>query len=156
MVLLGSRDSKPGKNVNTSTPPQAQGTVSTPLHTSPDHPVQAAPRPTHLLRRTSASCASGQWLGLTIGVLLLFAVTGIGLALIATHRLNVQRDIVLNQVEPALHDALDLEAALINEETGVRGYVITAKPEFLQPYYTGRPPRPALMASSASRAGSPG
>jgi signal transduction histidine kinase len=79
----------------------------------------------------------GQWLALTIGVLLLFAVTGIGLALIANHRLSEQRSIVLNQVEPALHDALDLQAALVNEETGVRGYIITAKPEFLQPYYTG-------------------
>jgi signal transduction histidine kinase len=80
----------------------------------------------------------GQWLALTIGVLLLFAVTGIGLALIANHRLSQQRSIVLNQVEPALHDALDLEAALVNEETGVRGYIITAKPEFLQPFYAGR------------------
>jgi signal transduction histidine kinase len=79
----------------------------------------------------------GQWLGLTIGVLLLFAVTGIGLALIANHRLSEQRDIVLNQVEPSVHDSLDLEAALINEETGVRGYIITDKREFLQPYYAG-------------------
>jgi signal transduction histidine kinase len=87
--------------------------------------------------RTLPRLRVGQWLGLTIGVLLVFAVTGIGLALIANHKLSVQRNIVLNQVEPALHDALDLEAALVNEETGVRGYLVTDKPEFLQPYYTG-------------------
>lgn len=94
----------------------------------------------------------GQWLGLTIGVLLLFAVTGIGLALIANHKLSDQRRIVLEQVEPALHDALGLEAALVNEETGVRGYIITAKPEFLQPYSAGR----AAEAHAYSRLGKPG
>jgi signal transduction histidine kinase len=96
-----------------------------------DAPPDTSPRALPRLR-------VGQWLGLTIGVLLLFAVTGIGLALIANHKLSEQRSIVLNQVEPALHDALSLEAALVNEETGVRGYIITAKPEFLQPYNAGR------------------
>jgi signal transduction histidine kinase len=131
--------------VSTTTPPGASGA---PSHTSPridDAPANPAP---HALPRLRV----GQWLGLTIGVLLLFAVAGIGLALIANHRLSEQRNIVLNQVEPALHDALDLEAALVNEETGVRGYVITAKPEFLQPYYSGR----AAEALAYSKLGKPG
>ena len=80
----------------------------------------------------------GQWLALTIGVLLAFAVAGIGLALVANHRLNDQRQVVLDQVEPALLAALDLENALVNEETGVRGYIITAQPDFLEPYTQGR------------------
>jgi signal transduction histidine kinase len=80
----------------------------------------------------------GQWLALTIGVLLAFAITGIGLALVANQRLNSQRRVVLNQVEPALLAALNLENALINEETGVRGYIITADPSFLEPYTQGR------------------
>lgn len=80
----------------------------------------------------------GQWLALTIGVLLAFAITGIGLALLANHRLSDQRHVVLNQVEPALLAALNLENALINEETGVRGYIITANPSFLEPYTQGR------------------
>ncbi|HEY5287804.1 MAG TPA: ATP-binding protein [Solirubrobacteraceae bacterium] len=80
----------------------------------------------------------GQWLALTIGVLLAFAITGIGLALVANQRLNSQRRVVLNQVEPALLAALALENALVNEETGVRGYIITANPSFLEPYTQGR------------------
>jgi len=80
----------------------------------------------------------GQWLALTIGVLLAFAITGIGLALVANQRLNSQRRAVLNQVEPALLAALNLENALINEETGVRGYIITANSSFLEPYSRGR------------------
>jgi signal transduction histidine kinase len=120
--------------VSANTPPGAS-----------DAPPNGSPRALPRLR-------VGQWLGLTIGVLLLFAVTGIGLALIANHRLSEQRNIVLNQVEPALHDALSLEDALVNEETGVRGYIITAKPEFLQPYYSGS----AAEALAYSKLGKPG
>jgi signal transduction histidine kinase len=130
--------------VSTS-PPETSGN---PLHTSP---VTDGAAP-NISSRALPRLRVGQWLGLTIGVLLLFAVTGIGLALIATHKLSVQRDIVLNQVEPALHDALDLEAALVNEETGVRGYIITAKPEFLQPYYAGR----TAEARAYGKLGKPG
>ncbi len=80
----------------------------------------------------------GQWLALTIGILLVFAITGIGLALIANHRLNDQRGVVLDQIEPALLAALSLENALINEETGVRGYILSSNPSFLEPYEKGR------------------
>jgi signal transduction histidine kinase len=71
-------------------------------------------------------------------VLLAFAVAGIGLALVASHKLNDQRHMVLEQVEPALLAALKLENALVDEETGVRGYIITAQPDFLEPYVRGR------------------
>jgi signal transduction histidine kinase len=80
----------------------------------------------------------GQWLGLTIGVLLAFAVVGVGLALLANHKLDNQRATVLSRVEPALLAALKLENALINEETGVRGYILSGKPESLEPYERGR------------------
>jgi signal transduction histidine kinase len=80
----------------------------------------------------------GQWLALTIGLLLTFAVAGVGLALLANHRLSDQRHVVLNRVEPALLAALDLENALINQETGVRGYILSGKAASLEPYEKGR------------------
>jgi signal transduction histidine kinase len=80
----------------------------------------------------------GQWLALTIGVLLTFAIVGVGLALLANHRLTDQRHVVLNQVEPALLAALNLENALINQETGVRGYILSGKAASLEPYEKGR------------------
>jgi signal transduction histidine kinase len=80
----------------------------------------------------------GQWLGLTIGVLLAFAVSSIGLALVANHRLSDQRHVVLDQVDPALLGALSLENALINEETGVRGYILSGNTKSLEPYEEGR------------------
>ena len=80
----------------------------------------------------------GQWLALSIGVLLTFAVTGVGLALVANQLLTDQRHVVLDEVEPALLAALNLENALINEETGVRGYILSGDPRSLEPYEEGR------------------
>ncbi len=80
----------------------------------------------------------GQWLALTIGVLLAFAVAGVGLALVASHKLSVQRERVIDQVEPASQAALELENALINEETGVRGYILSGNRRSLEPYENGR------------------
>jgi signal transduction histidine kinase len=94
--------------------------------------------PSTLATRALPRLRVGQWLALTIGVLLAFAVAGIGLALLANQRLSDQRRVVLDQVEPALLTALDLENALINEETGVRGYILSGKPQSLEPYEKGR------------------
>ncbi len=80
----------------------------------------------------------GQWLALTIGVLLTFAVVGVGLALLANNRLNDQRHVVLQQVEPALLAAFNLENALVNQETGVRGYILSGNAASLEPYEKGR------------------
>jgi signal transduction histidine kinase len=80
----------------------------------------------------------GQWLALTIGVLLAFAIIGVGLALLANQKVGDQRKVVLDRVEPALLAALRLENALINEETGVRGYLLSENVQSLEPYEKGR------------------
>jgi signal transduction histidine kinase len=80
----------------------------------------------------------GALLAMTIGVLLVLAVVGIGLALLANGRLTHNRNVLLNQVGPARRSALSLETALVNEETGIRGYVITADKRSLQPYEQGQ------------------
>jgi signal transduction histidine kinase len=79
----------------------------------------------------------GQSLALTIGVLLVFAMVGIGLALLANAQLNDRRHLLLDEIGPSLRFAIRLEDALVNEETGVRGYVITSQPSFLEPYRQG-------------------
>ncbi len=93
--------------------------------------------------RAVARMSVGSLLGATIGVVLVLAVVGIGLALIANGRLDRERDFLLDQIGPARRTALNLENALINQETGVRGYVITGQPSFLEPYHRG-------LASEAS------
>jgi signal transduction histidine kinase len=79
----------------------------------------------------------GQLLAATIGLLLVLAVVGIGLALVANGKLDRERNFLLDQVGPARRTALTLETAFINQETGVRGYVITGQPSFLEPYRSG-------------------
>jgi signal transduction histidine kinase len=79
----------------------------------------------------------GQLLAATIGLLLVLAVLGIGLALIASAQLDRDRSLLLSHVGPARRAALSLESALVNEETGVRGYVLTGQASFLEPYRSG-------------------
>ncbi|MGA9876704.1 MAG: hypothetical protein WBQ21_12945, partial [Solirubrobacteraceae bacterium] len=87
--------------------------------------VSVANRSRARIPRAVARMSVGSLLGATIGVVLVLAVVGIGLALIANGRLDRERDFLLDQIGPARRTALDLENALINQETGVRGYVIT-------------------------------
>jgi signal transduction histidine kinase len=79
----------------------------------------------------------GRSLGLTIGLLFVLAVVGIGLALLANGELTRTRNFLLDEVGPARRTSLLLESALVNEETGVRGYVITDDPSSLAPYRGG-------------------
>jgi signal transduction histidine kinase len=99
--------------------------------------MSAARRSRRRIARRVAKRSVGQLLAGTIGVLFVLAVIGIGLALIANGELGRDRSLLLDQVGPARRMALSLENALVNEETGVRGYVITADPSFLEPYHSG-------------------
>jgi signal transduction histidine kinase len=84
-----------------------------------------------------ARMSVGSLLGATIGVVLVLAVVGLGVALFANGRLDRERDFLLDQIGPARRTALNLENALINQETGVRGFLITGQPSFLEPYRSG-------------------
>ncbi len=99
--------------------------------------MSASDRPLALIARRIDEMSVGGLLAATIGVLLTFAVIGIGLALFANGELDRNRSLLLDQVGPARRAALSLENALVNQETGVRGYVITADASFLAPYRDG-------------------
>jgi signal transduction histidine kinase len=96
-------------------------------------PGRAGPtRPTGLGRRTTS-----QWLALTAGLLVLAALVGIGLCLLALHRLSDARTQVVDRVDPARLAAGDYQRALVDQETGVRGYALSGRAAFLQPYRAG-------------------
>ena len=86
-------------------------------------------------------------LALTIGVVLLLAALGIALALVANGQLTHNRHLLLDEVGPARRTALVLENALVNEETGVRGFALTGEPSFLEPYDSGLRAERARTAS---------
>src|SRR5450755_291833 len=79
----------------------------------------------------------GQWLAFTIGGLLILAVIGIGLALAANAWVSDRRTLLVDRIGPAQLAALNLENALVNQETGVRGYALSGQARFLQPYQSG-------------------
>ena len=98
--------------------------------------ANAAAAPRRRMPRWMARMSVGALLGATIGVLLALAVAGIGVALIADGQLTRNRHLLLDQVSPARRTAVSLESALVNEETGVRGFALTNEPSFLEPYDT--------------------
>jgi signal transduction histidine kinase len=113
--------------------------------------VSAASSPPQSIARRLAHMSVGQVLAATIGLLLVLAVVGIGLALLANARVGRDRDLLLNQVGPSVRSTLELENALVNEETGVRGYILTAHPSFLQPYQSGMQSEAHALANLRAR-----
>ena len=90
----------------------------------------------------AASVAARRWplsriIGVALLVLLLFSLTAMvagGLALLSLHD-NRQR--VIATLDPAALQVQHLDIALLDQETGVRGYALSAQQDFLAPYNTG-------------------
>jgi signal transduction histidine kinase len=75
--------------------------------------------------------------GVAVLVLLLFSVGAViagGIALVSLHD---ARNRVINVIDPATLAAQQLDNALVNQETGVRGYALSAQQSFLSPYTDG-------------------
>jgi signal transduction histidine kinase len=81
-----------------------------------------------LRRRIVALCIA---VGVLLGALAVFAV-------VTAARNNRQLDDVLNRASPMRAAGESLYTALVDQETGVRGYAITGKSDNLQPYADGQ------------------
>ena len=110
---------------------------------------EPAPQPNGAARATTSERASamaarfaGGWpfgriLGVGVLIVALFALLAIGVGGTALADLTTARDHVVDTLDPAAFHASQLEVELLNQETGVRGYALTAQPAYLAPYYTG-------------------
>lgn len=82
-------------------------------------------------------------LGLAFAVAgLLFAAGAVAFATGLTSMVSAV-NLQVNRLDPAARYSSYLNNALINQETGVRGYVLTRQPSFLEPYMTGAVAVPA-------------
>lgn len=82
-----------------------------------------------------------------VGVLSLIAV---GLGTWAVVRIGEARDLLFDQVSPVVTAAQTVNAALVDQETGLRGFTLSPEPVFLEPYTTGvRAERDAAAALRA-------
>jgi len=66
-----------------------------------------------------------------------FSLAAIGLGGAALANLASARDRVVNKIDPAAFRTSQLEVAYLNQETGVRGYALSARRTFLTPYTEG-------------------
>jgi signal transduction histidine kinase len=77
---------------------------------------------------------------MTAIVVILLAMTAVAIAstVVALDALSDARKRSVDQIEPSGRQVKDLNRALLNEETGLRGFVLTGQDDFLKPYLDGR------------------
>jgi signal transduction histidine kinase len=76
-------------------------------------------------------------INVSVATLALFLLAGVIVGGYALARLADARATVVERIDPALRQALLLEAALVDQETGVRGYALGADEGVLNPYISG-------------------
>ncbi|WP_410872068.1 sensor histidine kinase [Nocardia sp. A7] len=78
------------------------------------------------------------WFQFVFALMILVVIVGAAAgAQVISHTGRVT-DRLLTQTLPAATEAHRLQGALLNQETGIRGYAITGDPQFLEPYDRGR------------------
>ncbi len=92
---------------------------------------------------------SDQWLSVTAGALVIVALVGLVVSLVALKRLTEARQLVVDRATPARLAAAHLRVAYADEESAVRGFALTADESYLAPYRGGRR---AVAASHAELA----
>lgn len=98
--------------------------------------------PARIWARTRLSYSEAGW-SLRRRLAYVFVVAGSLLVLgcvlggLALNTMVSAVDVQVNQLDPGARSTSYLLAAALNEETGVRGYIITRQSSFLQPYHQG-------------------
>jgi signal transduction histidine kinase len=79
----------------------------------------------------------GRIIGVGVLIVALFALLAIGVGGTALANLTTARSHVVTTLDPAAFHASQLEVEILNQETGVRGYALTAQRAYVMPYYAG-------------------
>jgi signal transduction histidine kinase len=77
-------------------------------------------------------------IAVSVAAVALFSVAAILVGGIALTTLAESREQVVQRIDPALLQSLRLEAALVDQETGVRGYALGAHESLLRPFTGGQ------------------
>jgi signal transduction histidine kinase len=90
----------------------------------------------------AAQSAAGRWplariTGLGIVLLALFSLAAIAVGAVTLNNQSTARARLVNTLDPAALHAAQLYTALLNQETGLRGYLLSGNQAFLSPYVTG-------------------
>ncbi|MFR9768397.1 sensor histidine kinase [Nocardia sp. SC052] len=85
----------------------------------------------------SARLTAQAWFQLVLAAMVLVVIIGTVAGAQVIAQANRVTDRLVDRTLPAAAEAYRLQSALFNQETGLRGYRITADPQFLQPYRDG-------------------
>ncbi|MBF6474678.1 MULTISPECIES: sensor histidine kinase [Nocardia] len=85
----------------------------------------------------SARLTAQAWFQLVLAAMVLVVIIGTVAGAQVIAQTNRMTDRLLDKSMPAATEAYRLQNALVDQETGLRGYGITADPQFLQPYRDG-------------------
>jgi signal transduction histidine kinase len=77
------------------------------------------------------------WLLAVLSVMGVIVLVGAAFAAFLLHRTDKVAAELSEDIQPARVAAYQMQAALRDQETALRGYLIAANPDFLEPYYAG-------------------
>ena len=78
------------------------------------------------------------WQNLVLAVMGAVVIAGAVVGVLLLSRTDQVFDEILEEIGPMRIAAYQMQAALRDQETSVRGYAISADPQFLQPYVAGQ------------------
>ncbi|MET9479314.1 CHASE3 domain-containing protein [Streptomyces sp. NPDC006638] len=101
-------------------------------------PPSGQPPPPSAWRAALTRLSVQGWVRLILAavVLVVCACAVVGGVLLSTT--NARTDELVDRIQPARAGAFLLQKSLLDQETGVRGFALTAEPSFLAPYDQGR------------------
>ncbi len=122
------------------------------------HGARPARRTVAAHRKAALADAAKRWplsriTGVAVLALLLFSVAAMVAGGVALLSLRGHRERVVTTLDPAAVAVRQLDNALLNQETGVRGYALSGQPSFLAPYTNGVAAEKAAIASLQQVAG---
>jgi signal transduction histidine kinase len=120
-----------------------QTTATTaPAETAGPGPAAAGPPPppttAERVARVTGGWPAGRMITAGIVFMTVFSVLAILIGALALTDLTSARNRVVQSLDPAAYQASQLYVALLNQETGVRGYALSDQRSFLEPYTAGR------------------
>jgi CHASE3 domain sensor protein len=91
------------------------------------------------------------WLTVVLCVMGVIVIGSSVVVAVLLHRTDIATRQLADTISPARSTAFQLQAWMRDQETGVRGYVITGNPRFLEPYYAGRTAEDTAAAALRQR-----
>jgi signal transduction histidine kinase len=89
----------------------------------------------------------GQIIGIGLLGLALILAAGIAVGAVTLGNLSTSRSRVVGTLDPAAFDSSQLYVAMLDQETGVRGYLLSGQHSFLAPYFDGEAAQKQQVAS---------